>query len=122
VVWPSVWFHRESVILFKESVFLLDSVPRLLALSSIKNLLGESTEIGVCWHQFFVFGINPGIALAEDKDVVSTSERVRVEVDWLEDDLRVFSWCHVARRTVEVPLWKFSKIVDLFGSSESFAF
>ena len=68
---------------------MLNSEPWLFSGVGIEDFLGEMSEVGVGWHKIFVGVVGPGVSLGENHDVVSSSEWVWEEEDWLENNLRV---------------------------------
>ena len=91
VGWPAERSGGELVVLGKDGVLLLDTVPWLLSSIGVEDWLGEGSEVGVGWDEVLVGGVFPGVGLGEDEDVVSSEERIREEGNWLHDDLGVLS-------------------------------
>ena len=86
-MWPSKWSNLELVAVLEHGVFLLDSKPRLLIFGSFEDLVGEVPEVGVGWNEVLVGGVLPHEGLAEDHDVVASSEGVWEVEDSLHYDL-----------------------------------
>merc|ERR1719384_289120 len=82
VLWPSQYSTTGGV---KQSVFLLDSVPRLLRLHQFigKSCCGGSSLVGV--ERLHGFGIE---RLAKTQQVVAQTERVPAKLDRFEHHLR----------------------------------
>jgi hypothetical protein len=121
ILGPAEGLEGELGALSNESVFLLDSVPRLLFFNGggIPNLLSKVSKVSVGRDEFLeVTSLLPVPGLAQDHDVVSTAEGVRVECDGLKDDFWVFSDSLVGAASVIVPLRDLSKGSNLaFESS-----
>ena len=95
--WPSVWVSFELVVILQDGVLLLNTVPWFLGRVGIENLLGEMPEVCVGWHEVLVGVVGPDVGLGENHNVVSSSEGIREEETWLEDDLRVLGCGLVGR-------------------------
>jgi len=80
----------------QKSVLLLDTEPWLLFLNLVEDSHGMVSEVGLGWDQVFVGGIFPNEGLCQNKDVVSSSEGIWEHGNWLADNFRVLSGCHVA--------------------------
>jgi len=89
--WPSIWLGLELVLSLQDCVFLLNTIPWDLILVGIENLFSKVSEIGVGWYKSRIGGITPDIGLAKYHDIITTSEGVWEEENWLHDDLRIFS-------------------------------
>jgi len=86
VRWPSKRLGGESIVLSEDGILLLDSVPWLLFSVLVKDLLGESSEVGVGWDELLVGGVFPSVGLAHNEDVVTSEERIWVVGNWLQDN------------------------------------
>jgi hypothetical protein len=78
-------------------------------LHSIKDGQSEVTEVSIRWHFMGEFVITPDVSLAEDDNVVSTSEGIVEESNGLEMDLRVVGRTLIARTTIIIPFWDIFK-------------
>ena len=87
--WPSIGLDSKSIFVLENSVLLLDSILRLLFcdIISIEHKFSVGSEVGVDWHKLFVSSVLPGVAFAENEDVVTSAEGVGVVGDGLKDDL-----------------------------------
>jgi len=109
---PSITLNLELVVFGQKCVFLLDTKPRLLSLSCLKDLVGKVSEVGVCRDKILVLLICPLESLTENHDVVTTSEWIWVKLYGFKDYLRHFSWTLICGWTVIVPFWQILNLSD----------
>lgn len=93
----------------EERVLLLEAEPKLLRGVRLHKDVGVAAEV-----------IRVGLAvgaprLAHDEDVVTETERVRVEGDGAEVDIGIVAGRLARRRAVEVPLWQLIHRGGLLG-------
>jgi hypothetical protein len=103
---PSQGFQCELALFLKESVFLLNAEPKFFVFSRVKNFLWVMSEVCVGRFEYSELFIGPLEGFCHYKQVVSTSEGVRVVCNRLNNDFWVMGWCLVAWWTVVVPIWK----------------
>ena len=103
---PSEWMSCEPAVLVQKSVLLLNSIPRFLGCSCLKNLQSVFPEVGVSWNKLLVSCVFPGVGITEHDDIVASLERIWIEGNWLDDDFRVFCLGLKSRGSVIVPLRK----------------
>ena len=102
---PSIRMNCKTIAFSKNSIFLFDTVPRFFTSSSLENWFSNCAEICNSRNQLLVSSIFPDISFSQYKDIVTTAERIWEVSDWLHDNLRVLSWCLIARRTIVIPVW-----------------
>ena len=94
----------EFVLGSKKSVLLLNTVPRLLLWSCIKDLIGVVAEVGVGRNKGGVCCIAPDPSLADHHDVVASSEGIAEVSSRLQDHLRSLSVGLPSGRTIIIPI------------------
>lgn len=99
--------------LIEESILLLKTEPRLLALVGLHEFSALVTVVEL------VGGTVRVPALSQDEDVVTTTERVREHGDRAEIDIGVFTWGLSGGRSVKVPFGKILNGGGLFLESLS---
>jgi len=122
IVWPTKWLLGELGGLSKKCVLLLNAVPGLfgLHLHVFPNLVCEVSEVGVGGDESLPGVVLPLVSLTHHNDVVTSSEGVLEEGDWLEDDLRHLSGGLVGAGTIVVPLGAVFNGLDLLGEGAGF--
>lgn len=83
----------------QQSIFLLHSKPRVLILGRLHSLKTSSAVIGCVWLKFIVKGFAPLLGLFSKlfkknlhyEFVISKTEWVLVNSDWLKENIRVRS-------------------------------
>lgn len=106
---PSVWL----AIFIEESILLLETEPRFLALVSLHELGALVTIV-----EFVGCAVRIP-ALSQDENVVAATEWIRKHGDRTEVDVRVLTWSLGGGRSVEVPFWKILDGVGLLLESLS---
>lgn len=117
IVGPSEGLLRELGRLLEESVLLLDTVPCLLGfdLWIIPDIHGKMSEVCVRWHEILPGIVLPSECLAHDDDVVTSSEGIPEESDWLEDNLGHLGHGLVSAGAIVVPLGEVLDLCHLLG-------
>lgn len=77
----------EPIGLMQESVFLLNSVPRFLSSSRLKDIKSVLSEVGVAWHQLLVSEVLPSISITEHEHIVALFEGIWEERYRLQNNL-----------------------------------
>lgn len=77
----------EPIGLMQESVFLLNSVPRFLSSSRLKDIKSVLSEVSVAWHQLLVSEVLPSISITEHEDIVTLFEGIWEERYRLQNNL-----------------------------------
>jgi hypothetical protein len=93
----------------EEGVFLFETEPGDLVESLVHNLLRVVTEVGLIRRAVVV------VALGQNEDVVTATERIFENRRWPEVDIRVVTWRLVGRRAVEIPDTKTTDVGNLLG-------
>jgi len=102
---------RQVVAEGHQRVLLLDAEPRFFFEARVEDLLGEVAEVGsVRLGEFDVV-----LSLTQDKDVRCASERVVVEVDWLQEHFGVVTGSLLGGGSIVVPS------IEVFEFSDAFA-
>lgn len=83
----------------KESVFLLDTEPRFVALNSFQRFVGTEALVRLAW------GLVAGVSVTKDQLVVPTSERIFVNRYGTKEHVAVFALGLHGRATVVRPRW-----------------
>jgi hypothetical protein len=73
---PSEGLDAELVLGFEERVLLFNTEPGVLILNSIKDLGSKVSEVSVCRLLVGEVFVSPDVGIAEDDDVVSSSEGI----------------------------------------------
>lgn len=108
--WETTSWPSEGLIqLIEESVLLLKTEPWDLLLVSLHQFGAVVAVVELVWDTVGV------PALAEDEDVVSTSEWIWVYGDWAEINIGVFTWSLSGGRTIKVPFWEVLDVLWLLG-------
>ena len=97
----------------QEGVLLLQTEPDFLLGVCSHQLLALVSVVELVWSAVVV------PAVGQDNDVVASSERIWVESDWLQVDVRVVAWRLAGGRAVEVPLWKLRDRSHLLGKGSA---
>lgn len=87
----------------KQGVLLLDGAPWLLSLGGLVDLRSEMSEVGIAGKQLLTGSSSSMPGLADDQDVVSSSQGVLEEVDRSENDLGVLGRSLLGRGAVVGP-------------------
>ena len=102
---------ERSTVHIEQGVFLLDTEPRLEVLSLLHDLLRVVTIVRP------VRGAIVVVALREDEDVVTATERVFEDGSGTEIDVRIVTRSLVGGRTIEIPYPKLLNACNLLGYS-----
>jgi hypothetical protein len=100
-----MWSYCETVAFRKNGIFLFNTPPRFLVCCSIKNWFDVSTGVCAGRHQFLICSIFPNESFCQNKNVVSSTERIWKHYDWFYDDLWVVRWSLIARWSIIIPIW-----------------
>jgi len=57
---------------------------------------------------------------SEDKNIVTTAERISVVLDWTKKNIRVMARGLVGGRTIKVPVGELAQVSDLFRERPAF--
>lgn len=93
----------------QESVFLFQTEPNFFLGVGSHQLAALMSMVELVWGAVVV------PALGQNDDVVASSERIWVEGDRLQVDIRVVAGSLACRGTVKVPLWKLGDVCHLLG-------
>jgi hypothetical protein len=118
--WPSVRSQLKLVFLLKKCVFLLNTIPRFLGFTLLKNWGSKVSEVSVVRNQLLESSVFPHETLTKDQNVISSSEWIREVSNRFDNDFRVFCDGLIRRRTVIIPLGKFRQIVDFAWECPAF--
>jgi hypothetical protein len=94
------------VIAIEEGVLLLETEPWLDVENLVHDLLGMVTIVGPVWGSVVIVG------LGEDKDVVSSAERILEDGGGAKVDVRVFAGGLVGGRAVKIPNAEITNVFD----------
>lgn len=77
----------EFVFVGQESVFLLDTIPWDFFWTGVEDNFRLVSEVSFGWDQLLVSSVFPNESFGHDNDVVTASEGIWEESDWLHDNL-----------------------------------
>ena len=97
----------------QESVFLFQTEPNFFLGVGSHQLAALMSMVELVWGAVVV------PALGQNDDVVASSERIWVEGNWLQVNIRVVAWRLAGGGTVKVPLWKLRDSSHLLGEGSA---
>lgn len=83
---PSERTNCKTITFSKNCIFLFNTIPRLFTFSSFKNWSSRCAEVGNSRNQLLVSSIFPYECFSQDKNVVTTTERIWEIGNWFHDN------------------------------------